>query len=394
VVQAGALLKSFTQAAQGLRLLAGIPISDRQVARLTEQVGDELARARDDKAHQRRRRQLPAQVANVPAAVAVEVDGGRLATRAEGQGPGVHEQGWKEHKVACLCSLRSTPQASDPQPQPPECFSDPAYVARLVRQVHAPAGPAGEEPPGPQEAAPPAAGPPGPAAGPLRLVRTCVATLQDSHAFGPMVAAEAQARNFYAAGRRAFVGDGQHYHWAIQRAYFKDFEAITDFIHVLGYAYEAAFAAGPDPPARWALYVEWMTACWQGRVHEVLGALRGWQGRLGEVPPGQEVDEQDPRAVVARSLTYLENNAARMDYPRYRRMGLPVTSSLVESLVGEFNDRVKSKQKYWNRPDGAEAILQVRAALLSEGGRLERHILRRPGSPHRRHRQAQGSACE
>jgi hypothetical protein len=75
--------------------LAGIAISDRQVARLTEQVGDGLARARDDKAQKRRRRQLPAQVASAPAAVAVEVDGGRLAPRAEGQGPGVHEQGRK-----------------------------------------------------------------------------------------------------------------------------------------------------------------------------------------------------------------------------------------------------------------------------------------------------------
>jgi hypothetical protein len=119
-----------------------------------------------------------------------------------------------------------------------------------------------------------------------------------------------------------------------------------------------------------------------------------WQERLGEVPCGEEVDEQDPRQVVRRARTYLQNNAARMDYPRYRREGLPVTGSLVESPVGEFNDRVKSKQKYGSRPGGAEAILQVRAALLSEGGRLERHILRRPGSPHRRHRQAQGSARE
>ena len=48
-----------------------------------------------------------------------------------------------------------------------------------------------------------------------------------------------------------------------------------------------------------------------------------------------------------------------MDYPRYRRMGLPVTSSWVESLVGEFNGRVKGRDKYWNRSAGAEAILQV-----------------------------------
>ena len=88
--------------------------------------------------------------------------------------------------------------------------------------------------------------------------------------------------------------------------------------------------------------------------------------------------------MVAEALSYLRNNAGRVDYPSYRRQGLPTTSSLAESLVGEFNARVKGKQKHWNRPAGAEAVLQVRAALLSEDGRLERFFAERPGSPYRR----------
>ena len=77
-----------------------------------------------------------------------------------------------------------------------------------------------------------------------------------------------------------------------------------------------------------------------------------------------------------------------MDYPRYRQAGLPITSSLAESLVGEFNARVKSRQQYWNRPGGAEAILQLRAAVLSEDERLERYFAQRPGNPYRRRRAA------
>ncbi len=61
-----------------------------------------------------------------------------------------------------------------------------------------------------------------------------------------------------------------------------------------------------------------------------------------------------------------------------------MTSSLMESLVGEFNARGKGREKFWNRPEGAEAILQVRAALLSEDDRLARHFAQRPGSPYRR----------
>jgi hypothetical protein len=132
-----------------------------------------------------------------------------------------------------------------------------------------------------------------------------------------------------------------------------------------------------------------MTACWQGRVGEVLQELDTWQGRLGRPPPGEELEQGDVRQVLAEVVCYLKNNQKRMDYPRYRRQGLPVTSSLVESLVGEFNVRVKGKDKYWNRSEGAEAILQVRGAVLSEDERLERYFSERPGNPYRRRRELQ-----
>ena len=37
---------------------------------------------------------------------------------------------------------------------------------------------------------------------------------------------------------------------------------------------------------------------------------------------------------------------------------------MIESLIKEINYRVKGTEKFWNRPDGAEHILQVRAASL------------------------------
>ncbi len=62
-------------------------------------------------------------------------------------------------------------------------------------------------------------------------------------------------------------------------------------------------------------------------------------------------------------------------------------SSLVESLVGEVNARVKSKQKYWTRGAGSESILQLQAAVLSQDDRLTRFFANRPGCSFRkRHR--------
>lgn len=66
-----------------------------------------------------------------------------------------------------------------------------------------------------------------------------------------------------------------------------------------------------------------------------------------------------------------------MDYANYRRAGLPVSSAAVESLIKQFNQRVKGTEKCWNE-GGAEAVLQVRAACLSEDDRATRFYEHRP----------------
>jgi hypothetical protein len=91
------------------------------------------------------------------------------------------------------------------------------------------------------------------------------------------------------------------------------------------------------------------------------------------------IQERVVREAVADAVRYLTNNRQRMDYPRYRREGLPVTSALMESLVKEMNCRVKGTEMFWNDPSGAEAILQVRAAALCDDDRLARHLATRPG---------------
>ena len=57
----------------------------------------------------------------------------------------------------------------------------------------------------------------------------------------------------------------------------------------------------------------------------------------------------------------------------------------MESLVKEISYRVKGTEMFWNNPDGAEAILQFRAAALSDDDRLSKHLHARPGCPFTRH---------
>lgn len=210
-----------------------------------------------------------------------------------------------------------------------------------------------------------------------RLVRTCVASVCSSDAFGPMVSAEAQRRRFYEAPRRAYLADGLAWNWTLQRRYFPDFVPILDFVHPLSYLYEASRVIAANEAA-WDVYLRWATACWQGRTAEVLEELRAWQSE--HTGPDERLPESDPRSIVGTTVTYLTNNQSRMNYPSYRRAGLPVTSAMVESLIKEMNYRVKGSEKFWKRPSGAEAILQVRGAVLcDDADRLSNWILNRPG---------------
>ena len=245
IVEAGGRF-SFADAAFALQL-AGVSISPRHIRELTLLIGTELAAARDAQAVAHRRRQLQPQGEPLAPAVvaAVEVDGGRLRTRASGCGPGVHQAQHQEDKIACLLSLPSPAHAQDPQPEPPPSFQQPRRVRRLVQKMK---GWSGELPDAEGEPADPplpdqpprrrAEEPP-----PLR-VRTCLASLRDSRSFGPLLSAAAQRRGFYQAARRAFVGDGQAYNWTIHKGYFPDFEPIVDCLHVLCYVYLAAWAVG------------------------------------------------------------------------------------------------------------------------------------------------------
>ena len=110
---------------------------------------------------------------------------------------------------------------------------------------------------------------------PKRLVRTCLSSMLPSNEFGAVVAGEAQQRGFYDATAQAFLGDGSACNWTIHRTYFSGFVPIADFVHPLGYIYDAAKAISSNDP--WPQYLKAATACWQGRVADVIRELRQWQ---------------------------------------------------------------------------------------------------------------------
>lgn len=391
IVRAAGRSRSFQEAADNLGDLAQVAISGRQTGRIAHEVGAELRQARDQHVEEFQAHRLPPAVAVAPKLAVVEIDGGRVQIRAEDQGCGVHDPAWREDKIANLVTMTTRSHDHDPHPELPRCFTEKTSVVELVQGltsqgaladvVHATAvepiplavfapteDEEGSEPPRWQ---------------PEPVVRTCAASTEDCEAFGPMAAAEATRRNLFAAEKRAFLGDGGAWIWGIHRTFFPKFEPIVDFLHVSTYIYLAAKATGAVPAVVWERYLRWARACWQGHVAAVLNELRPLLQEMTPPAEGQELKPTDPYAVVVRAIGYLEHNQSRMDYARYRQEGLPITSSLVESLVKQFNHRVKGTEKFWNKSQ-AETILQLRAAQLSEDDRLTKHLKTRPVSPFRR----------
>lgn len=287
-------------------------------------------------------------------------------------------EGWREDKNACLIRAKRRVFAEDPQPEPPACFCDPKHAAKIAEtEALSVAAPLSDAPRRAGEDEPPACRQED--WRPKRMMRTVLSSVANSKRFGRQMAHEAKQRRFHEAAARAFLGDGLPWNWSIWKEHFRDFTPILDFTHALSYLYVMAKAIHVKPEDAWDQYLVWMRGCWRGEVTQVLEELRVWQTRLGMPPP--EAPEHDPRSLVTKTITYLEHNQQRMDYPTYRRQGMPVTTAWMESLVKEINYRAKGTEMFWNDPQGAEAILQVRAAVLCDDDRLVQHLKTRPGHP-------------
>ena len=262
----------------------------------------------------------------------------------------------------CVGEIKSAAKAEKGRPydqEPDSSDDEPAGVAPASAESQA------ESSRGPRPRRRPGA--------PTVLVRSVVASAATNRVFGEMLAAAAWKRGFMAAKRKAFLSDGAPGNWTVWKCFFPRWTPILDFIHLMSYIYSAA-TAGQAKTAGWNCYVRWITLAWRGQVTELLEALGRRATQLG-CPPA-DAPSTDARRVVHDALRYIESNQARMHYDRYRRAGLPITTSHLESTVKQLNQRIKGTEKHWSRP-GGEALLQLRADYLTDTNPMDAFWTRR-----------------
>lgn len=364
---------SFQQAAEDLCVLAEVRVSANRIHRAVQRVGVERVADRRAVASAYQQLPIPAQQQSPgpapPDVACVQTDGGRIQIRPRGAEAEADRPStwWRETKVGCLLAMTSDTHAADPTPRVPEVFVDPARMAKMVREIKGFSG----------EAAAPEATPdePEPALheAPKIVAHTVVATTEKVEAFGDLLVAQAHALGFAVAKRKAFVADGSETNWGLWRRHFSHYTPILDWVHAICYVYAAAMA-GVNVAAGWTDYCQWAQWLWSGEVDHILEALRQRQSQIGL--PAEGDAETSPQNRVADALRYLNNQRARMNFPAYRREGLPITSCHVESTIKRINRRMKGTEKFWD--EGVDPLLHLVADRLSTAEERERYWAARP----------------
>ena len=305
-----AATQSFDNAARALNIDWGTHYDGKQIQRWGEALGQALVERRQKELESFKRGIPPACCANEHQLLVIGMDGGRVQTREKSLETGSR---WKEDKVLTISS----------------CLK----------------GDGDEKPP-------------------KKLLSTCVATLEDAHAFGKLARLEAEKRGLRQAVEVIGIHDGGNWIDPLWEEQFGCHHRILDYYHAAEHLHEAANAAHPQQDiAAGALAEELVAMLYNGKSAQLLEKLRHLSAKAG--PPLENDPLTHPRKILASNVGYFEKHKTHIDYPAYRAKGWPIGSGITESGVKLFGKRVKGTEQFWN-VRGAETILALRSKWLSE----------------------------
>ena len=352
-----------------------VNLTPRQVWEQSERVGADLVRRRNHEVMEMLKGNPPTAPANPPDLLVVSVDGGRLQDRARAAG-----SRWCEYKAGVVYRVTRTEDAREgtrPDPEP-ECHW--RFKTTLGERQTCDSEKTYRDP--------------------EPETKTYVATTEKIDRFPRQVELEAKRRGLTEAGDVVFIGDGGSFVWRTSEEACEDricrgktVYEILDIIHANEHLVAAAKAAyGPTSSGKG---VKWLNArlreLWAGEAEKLIAALERKANEFGPRRPDSVVDPTGPRPergeksseplaegetnlppviVLWRAFNYFDDNRERIRYDEFRKRGLPLASSQVESAIGQKNDRVKAARKSWFL-DHADEMLALRTQALCEDGRWD-----------------------
>lgn len=163
--------------------------------------------------------------------------------------------------------------------------------------------------------------------------------------------------------------DGQPSLWESSDACLEDFLSqrqtagespvvdILDIIHVAGYVWKAAKAFYAHPEHQEAFAQDRLLRILRGEVSGVVKGMRRMASERGLRGPALRD--------VRTTCNYFANNARRMRYDEYLRVGYPIASGVIEGACRHvIKDRMEHGGMRWTLA-GAQAMLNVRCVCAS-----------------------------
>jgi hypothetical protein len=189
---------------------------------------------------------------------------------------------------------------------------------------------------------------------------TYTGAIETAEEFGKRIYLEAWNRGWSRAEKKVVMGDGAEWIWNLAEPYFPGAIQIVDLFHARQHLWELARSLYPNDDANQKAWIKTHQRCLldKGKIEKLVGALRA-------------IHSTNP--VVADKIRieadYFENNAERMQYPKFRRQHLFVGSGVIEAgCKTVIGSRLKQSGMFWT-VRGANAILALRCCHLN--GRFE-----------------------
>jgi hypothetical protein len=189
---------------------------------------------------------------------------------------------------------------------------------------------------------------------------TYTGAIETAEQFGKRLYVEAWKRGWSRAEKKVVIGDGAEWIWNLAQQHFPGAVQIVDLFHARQHLWELARLLYPSDRKR--------QNAWIGR-HQKRWLDKGKIGKLVTSLRSIRVPDADLAKKIRSEADYFANNAARMNYPLFRKQHLFVGSGVIEAgcktVIGH---RLKQSGMFWTLK-GANAILALRCSHLN--GRFE-----------------------
>jgi hypothetical protein len=189
---------------------------------------------------------------------------------------------------------------------------------------------------------------------------TYTGAIENAEHFGKRLYVEAWKRGWSRAEKKVVIGDGAEWIWNIAKDHFPGAVQIVDLFHARQHLWELARLLFPNDNKRRNQWIGLHQKRWldKGKIAKLVASLRS-------------IQTADPELAkkIRNDAEYFASNAARMNYPKFRKQHLFVGSGVIEAgCKTVIAHRLKRSGMFWT-VRGANAVVALRCCHLN--GRFE-----------------------